>query len=481
MRKLWFWVFILVLGNVIWLSLDTNPPAWDQAAHLKGVILVNQWLKGEFNGGFLELIRSFWGYPPLIYFMGGFWSLLVGTGVNQITYLNTLFLILGVFGIYKLSGNKLLPAILFSLFPVIYDTSRNLLLDLPLTVWVIWGLYFWLNKKDFGWLLMLILASLTKLNGFIYFLPMILISLKENYKNKEFLMKLVIAAALYIVSVGWWWGINWQNIWQYLNGLAGQGEKLTDPMNIFSGITWIHYFKLFFLHQLGPITALFFLFFAKKENKKLIWWLVINYIIFTIIKNKDFRFTMPLLAVIAVWFGWGLEKLKQKWVVALILIWMSFNYIENSYNWPIKKPIVFSTPTYLLGNVDWINFSDYPVREYRNVIWPNLEILSDIVEPKSKLLVLINLAELNDNTLNLYRLMTGKNYIQIHGVDQWQKIDFDYILLPNLKTQSAPFYDTQLRLRQEVIKNIWENIDNYEKIAEYTLPNGGAISLLRVN
>ena len=92
-------------------------------------------------------MNSFWGYPPLVYWLGGGWSLLVGTEVARITVLNSLFLILGVIGVYKLSGKNLLAAILFSLFPVIYDISRNMLLDLALTVWVIWGLYFWLKER----------------------------------------------------------------------------------------------------------------------------------------------------------------------------------------------------------------------------------------------------------------------------------------------------------------------------------------------
>jgi len=460
MKKLIGWIVIITLGNVLWLSLDKNPPAWDQAAHLRSILMVQ-----NFDGNFVNLIKSFYGYPPLIYFLGG----LMG---SSMIYLNTLFLILGLIGVYKLADKKILPVVLFSLFPVIYDISRNMLLDLALTVWVVWGLYFWTKKNDKGLLIMLILASLIKLNGFIYFLPLIATYWKQP-------KKIIVYGLIYLVAVGWWWGINWQNIYQYLTGLAGQGEKMTDPMNLLEWQTWIHYFRLFFLHQLGPITALIFLIVSRKGEKKLWWWLVIVYVMFTIIKNKDFRFTMPLLPLVAVWMGWGLAEIKRKWIIGLVLGWMVFNYIENSFNWPIKKPVMVTTPTFLIGDVNWINFSDYPVREFRKSIWPNEKILGDLPNEDSKLLVVMNTAEINDNTLSFYKLKTGKKNLEIHGIDKWGLLDFDYILIPDTKTESAPFYDVMLTPRKQAIKNIWENIENYQIIGEYQLPNGGKVVLLK--
>jgi len=496
---LFIWVVLLVSGNILWLSLDKNPPAWDQAAHLRSTILASQWMKGKFWGSFVDLVRSFGGYPPLIYLIGAGWSLFLGVSIAKITFLNTMFLVGAIVGVYKLSEvlskNKkiaLLSGILFSLLPVIGDISRNMLLDLPLLTWVVWGLFFWIKseglkngKYSMGLLGMLILASLTKLNGFIYFGPIGIILLIENYKNKEFWMKLVVGGAIYMMLVGWWWIINSTNIYQYLTGLAGQGEVATDPMNLRQWQTWIHYLRLFFLHQAGPIVAIVFgvnLFFIPKDrnNKKLIWWTVMTYVIFTIIKNKDFRFTMPLLISVAVWMGWGLIKIGKKWLIGVLLVWIGFNFMENGFNWPIKKPVIVSTPTFLMGDVNWVNFSDYPVREVRKNVWPNEKILTDLPEENVKLLVVMNVAELNDNTIGLYKLMTEKNNIEIHGLDKWGKMDFDYVLVPDLETESAPFYDVMLPERKEAIENIWRNIENYQKMGEYLLPNGGSVYLLKM-
>jgi 4-amino-4-deoxy-L-arabinose transferase-like glycosyltransferase len=491
----WGWIIFLVLGNVIWLYLDKNPPAWDQAAHLRSIILVNQWLRGQFWGNGVDLIRSFGGYPPLIYWIGGMWSLVTGIGVAQITFLNTVFLVATIVGVYKLAELltkdkkvAMLSAVIFSFLPVIGDISRNLLLDLPLLVWVVWGLYFWFKSEDlknkkysWGLLAMLVLASLTKINGFLYFGPIFIISLVKNYRSREFWVRIVIGGAVYSLLVSWWWVLNWQNIYSYLTGLAGSGEKLTDPMNLFDWQTWVHYFRLFFLHQAGPIVALIFLFLGKKENKKLIWWTILVYVIFSVIKNKDFRFTLPLLVPVAIWMGWGLRRLNKKWLTVLVLIWMGFNFVENGFNFPIKKPVVINTPTFLLGDVRWINFSDYPVREFKWAEWPNQKILANLPEGNIKLLMLMNVAELNDNTLGLYRLLTDKDNLEIHGVDKWGKMDFDYVLVPDLAIESAPFYDVELAKRKEAIKYVWENIGQYRITGEYQLPGKGKVFLIKFN
>jgi len=496
MKKLVGWIVLLVIGNVIWLLLDKNPPAWDQAAHVRSIILTNQWLTGRFWGNGIDLVKAFGGYPPLIYFIGGLWSLISGVSVAGISLINTLFLVAGVVGVYKLAGNKILPAVIFSLFPVIYDISRNMLLDLALTVWVVWGLYFWLKKNDVGILVMLILASLTKLNGFIYFLPMVVFYLWEARKSERMFLRLVTGGLIYLLAVGWWWGVNWQNIFQYLTGLAGQGEKLTDPMNLLEWQTWWHYFRLFFLNQVGPIVAIVFLLVGKKENRKLVWWTIATYVVFTVIKNKDFRFTMPLLMVVAVWTGWGLAELKRKWLVVLVLIWMGFNYIENSYNWPIKKPMIVSTPTFLMGNVNWIDFSDYPVREVRSEVWPQREIVGDLEtiyaqnQQKTNLLVLMNREELNDNNLSMYKELWDKNMYETGSVGSVARFDskeqiltllkgFGAILVPEQTFDPAPFYGINLEAYKQVRDYIWANKGKYEWIAEYQMPKYGKVYLVR--
>lgn len=517
------WILILVVFNLCWLFLDKTPPSWDQAAHLRSAVWFNYFLKGEFWGNFLDLLRVFWGYPPLIYFLGGLWSLVFGVSVVKITLINTLFLIGGIWGVYflakEISKNDLvalLSAILFSLFPVIGDISRNMLLDLPLLVWVVWGWYFWLKSDDlsntkYAWLfwLMIVLSSLTKLNGFIYFLPVLLILFFKSFKDINIFLKLVIGGLVYVAAVSWWWIGNWSSIYQYLTGLAGQGEALTDPMNLLEWQTWTHYLKLMILHQIGPITFFIGLFLAfwvpKKDNKNILLLIVTGliYVIFTVIKNKDFRFTLPLLVPMSIWMAWGgvelIKKINKSFgltILILLISWLGFNFVENGFGWPIKKTVVLSSKLPILGDIECIGFDDYPVRAINKSVWPNEKIISDLSEEiknndeTRNVLMLVNIEELNDNNLGLYKTISKQEKLEFGSVGiisqfyNEEEIEnmikkFDYVLVPEENYEASPFYSINVKALDQARDWIWMNQNKFEILKEYKLPNQKSIFLMK--
>ncbi len=516
------WVILLVIVNLVWLSLDEMPPAWDQAAHLRSIVWFNYFLQGKFWGSFWDLLRVFWGYPPLIYFLGGLWSLVFGVEVARITFINTFFLVAGIYGVYSLAKEvsknnlaALLAAIIFSLFPVIGDISRNMLLDLPLLVWVVWGWYFWLKSDDLkktkeSWLLllMLVLASLTKLNGFLYFVPVLIVLIIKSFKNIDILVKLVVGGLVYIMTVGWWWIGNWTSIYSYLTGLAGQGESLTDPMNLMEWQTWTHYLKLMVLHQIGPVTffmGLFLVFWVPKKNNKNILLLITTilvYIIFTVVKNKDFRFTLPILVPMSIWMAWGGVEFFKKvkfWglsILVLLIGWLGFNFVENGFDWPIKKPVVIATSVPVFGDVDWIGFDDYPVREFKGGNWLIEDIISDInselKNKDGKVMSLINIEEINNNNLSLYSVMNFGKELPLSSTDfndsyttedkLFGLIDnSDYFLIPERDYEASPFYAVNLKFLNGTRDWVWNNIDNFEILKKYKLPNSKTIYLMKKN
>ena len=354
-KKYWLLLAVIlfqVICNMVWLVIDKTPPAWDQASHIGNAIKWNYFLEGKSNLNFIQIIRESWGYPPLLFFLGGVWAAIAGVGIDQISFLNTLVLVLALVGVYKLALELVkdkrvadLAVIIFSLLPVISDISRNFLLDLLLVAGVTWGIWAFVKSNYFLkfryallFALILVLASLTKLNGFIYFVPLIGVVIWQiiKQKNKDILINTLIVGCLFVIGVSWWWILDAQNIGQYLTGLAGQGEPLTDPMNLLSWMTWIHYVKLFVLNQASLIVTVglaIILLTGKSEIKKkekiiLGIFLVVNYVIFTVIKNKDFRFTMPLLPVVVIWVT-SCWKEKNNKIFLILVAWMIFAFIKN--------------------------------------------------------------------------------------------------------------------------------------------------------
>lgn len=505
-----------LVANIIWLAWDKTPPAWDQAAHIRVAVLFNQLLTGNSPLNWQETIRAAYGYPPLIQFLGGVW-------IGQIYFVNSLFFVLAIVGVFKLGGKvfgdnwlALAVAGLFSFTPVMHDISRNFLLDLPLVAWVVWGLYFFLKSEylsnlgwGFGWWLMLVLASLTKLNGFIYFLPMIVWAIYSWFKTDELkiLRNLGVFALAYMAAVGWWWVINYQNIYSYLTGLAGSGEKLTDPMDLGQWQTWIHYFKLMFLHQLGPVPTIILVVGLIKIGREklkrigvLLFFVAVNYVVFTVIKNKDFRFTMPLLPVVAIVFVLAIKEMGRvgRWLAGFLAFWLGWMFINNSFGLPVKKPFVLATPTFLMDEVEWIGIDDYPVRSPRGGVWPQEKIVSSFgyraidEGRRERVLVLVNIAELNDNNLLLAREMKGMMGLmdfgsvglreKFGGEGEIEKLlaGFEYVLVPEKGWEAVPYYSINVKAYNQARDYIWENKDRFEWLENYKLPNGKEMFLVRI-
>ncbi len=513
-----------LIANIFWLSIDSTPPAWDHAAHIRSSVTAGRWLTGVEKINFSKLIDKFGAYPPLIYFITGIFGVIFNYHLDFISFVNTIFFALGIFGIYKLSLEffkrdfALLAAVVFSFTPVIYDISRGLLLDLPLTIIVIWGLWFWIksdflkeSKLSLGWWLMVALASLTKLNGPIYFFPMGIISLFYLIRNNDLkcLKNLFIGGFLWLLSVGWWWLVNWGNIYYNIAVVNIQGEPLTDPMNLLNWQTWIHYLRLFVQHQFQPIPALIFLGLLgiwltrskNKNEKSLTWWLAAGYIIFTIVSNKDFRYTMPLLAAVAVITAGEIGRLKKKWSELVTLLLFGFwgvIFINNSYNWPIAGDWVLSSKTFLIGDVEWLGLDDYPVRPAKNKPWPNERLVRKLYDlginkGYQECLMVVNWEEINDNNLLLSRdlySINGKDYFNIRStglVDDFSDEkeikrylkEFNLIVVPEQGVNPGPFYIKNLTPLLQLTDWVWTHPDEWEKEMEFPTPRATPIYLFR--
>ncbi|MFA6602969.1 MAG: phospholipid carrier-dependent glycosyltransferase [Candidatus Shapirobacteria bacterium] len=522
-----FWGLITIcvlhlVANIIWLAWDKAPPAWDQAAHIRSVVLANQWMSGEFWGGFGDLVKAFGGYPPLVYLLGGVWSLLFGVGVAQITFVNSIVLVFVLVGLFKLileiyKDEKLAlgVTVLFSFMPVVYDISRNMLLDLALSGWVVWGLWSLVKSKyliefkwGLVWLLCLMGASLTKINGFIYFFPMVVWVIYAWFKKDEIKIfrNLAVYGVLYLGLVGWWWLVNKENIINYLTGLAGTGEKLTDPMNLGDWQTWIHYFRLMLLHQVSPIPTLIWLgvlgVCKKGKFRKisfLIFFGLVNYVIFTIIKNKDFRFTLPMLPIVAITLVMGLKEMGRVkiWISWILVIWMGWMYINNSFGFPIRKPWVVATPTFVAGDVEWIGIDDYPVRSPKSEEWPQKFIINDLEKMavdkghKISVLVLINREEINDNNLGMYKEIMGTDAFEPGSVGSRERFqseneieglvgEYDAVLVPDSTYEPAPFYGINLEAYRQARDWALTHPERLELVANYYVYGTENLYLMKV-
>ena len=141
--------------NQIWVLLDTRPPSWDQAAHLR--IAFGYW--NVFVSGterfWLDLLSVESFYPPFYHLSLLPVFALLGISTDNAVVLNSIYLaviILSTYGIgSRLYGKKtgLLAAFLISCYPFLAYSSRQNLMGVTLTAVVTLSYYLFLRAENF--------------------------------------------------------------------------------------------------------------------------------------------------------------------------------------------------------------------------------------------------------------------------------------------------------------------------------------------
>ena len=140
-------LFILLIfhliGNIIWIKLNNAPPAWDEAYNtmrsLDYMHVFENLLLGKFDTrAFIDVFIDYYG--PLIRILVAFSLLIFSPQIKLAQFIATPFFLGTIYLIYLLGKilykNEwigLFAAFLFSFYQVVYDNSRWLLLDIPMT------------------------------------------------------------------------------------------------------------------------------------------------------------------------------------------------------------------------------------------------------------------------------------------------------------------------------------------------------------
>lgn len=410
-----------VVSSAYWMWKDTAPPTWDSASH--------NWIALNL----LEEVKGFdlWGvltasdyYPILTHLLAGVGIVLSGGAVYTGTQVVSLvFLLLSVLGTYwfvkevtKDERVAVISAVLYSLFPIVYGEAKTLKLDVPLVFWVTLALTMLLKSKRLSkareslWFFVVLgLAMMTKWMGVVFVGIPLLYVVKEVWVRlgKEEVVKRTKGLVVTSLIVGPWYVVNLGS-WLRKAAVYGAGETKTDPVNLLSIKTWVHYLEIFINRQVTPVGALLILVAGcvlvgmwkfggskeiKKRSKRVVWWILyvlILYVVFTVLKNKDPRYTMPALPMVAMILGMYLVWLIDwyRWVglvvsglvliyflVYLVVVVVRPGRIEG-YELAVKLPIV--------GWTRIIDISDKLVEKHDDQDWRVDRLLDDLTELSGK-------------------------------------------------------------------------------------------------
>jgi 4-amino-4-deoxy-L-arabinose transferase-like glycosyltransferase len=525
------WLFGAVCDR-IWFALDRSVPSWDQADYLTGTLnywraLQNpQWFNGEWWHS-LWLLSS--KIPPFTYIVTGALQHVIGTGEAQATLIMLFFNAILLASVYGLGVQLfsvevgLWAAAISQVLPALYRLRLEFLLDFPLAAMVTLSFFCltaWRNsylttekqrtqrdrddKQDFSqspiplsWLwaaafgLSLGCALLVKQPAlFFLFTPILWVgvgALRQRAWGR--LVQLVGALCLSVLVFGPWYRTNWLTV-------LTSGKRATIDSAIAEGDpglntlqAWIFYGQQL-PHQVSlpllivPIGMLLLWWVRAKFNTQQygqgialpLRWLAVfwvgGYLLSTLNVNKDDRYVLPYLPVVALLLAYGLTQWRSLWAQRLRIFTVALAAVLMVLNlFPIGG-VVGDSMTNILSP-----FSQ--IRPYRGQEFPHREVISQIIqtEPylRSTLGVLPSTAEVNQHNLNYYGAL--RNF-QVYGRQVGTRKKFvaqDARSLSWFVTKTGD--QGSVRESQADIVKLVEQGGDFQLNKAWTLPDGSTLNL----
>ncbi|MEA5467815.1 phospholipid carrier-dependent glycosyltransferase [Spirulina sp. 06S082] len=494
----------------LWIALDRTVPAWDQSNHLTGSLNylyafqnVRFW-DGEWRNYFWTLTHK---YPPLTYILTVPFQQIFGKGADQALLVNLLYNGIILLSVYYLGKHLFNPltgiyaAAFCVVMPELYRWRLQYLLDIPVTAFTVacfCCLTLWSQQKSRqkSWLWTLILGLclglglMTKQNVlFFLFFPVLYLAVRYLWQRKwEKLVQLISSFFISTLLWGTWYRTNFIYLFstsQNANAIPASSEG--DPaLNTLKA--WLYYWDLMprslsWVLIIFPLVGLL-LYLCKKllkrsslKNYRLpiasIAWLALyffgSYLICSAIYNKDPRFIMPALPIVAVFLGYCLTLWQGKWqfmrqvTIGLAFILMLVKIFPIPGMTPIAN-LLSPSP---------------PLQTYLGDRYPNSQIIAEItaVEPYLKATVgtITSTESINHNTINYFGALADFQVYSRETGSREEQLAQDARSLNWFVTQTGDnglTKETQLALA----KSLPENPD-FKLQKQWKLPNKETLSL----
>lgn len=507
------WVVILLLSallwgvNLVWLVNDTRPPVWDMALHQAYAI---GYLDPSASGAFWEKSGN---YPPLVHLVIAILFFIFHPGPHIAAFANlpaTLILFWAVYELaHDLAGERaaLWACILTALVPYLIWMSRETVLDYWLSALFAAALVFLRKTEGFRsrrWSLafgiLIALGMLTKwfFAGLIMF-PLLYVYFKNRVwsdsKSSTNAADSMIVAGL-LASV--WYLPNIPRLVQYFPQNAAIGAREGEPP-ILSLQSFIYYLRLLEGYQLFAALSIFLalsVFWAWKKHLIRDWLFLFfgiagGWLVMTLLRTKDPRFTMPLLGPLMIipgaWIqSWRRDRLRDLLLTGFVALLCFQAYAANfGVSWLPGKVVLL--PGYQ-GSLRWDwnlylqNYFDL-LGEPRREDWKQSEILGKLAadsalrKKEASVALVPDLPLFNESNFRLFAAMRGMKVPMTHlqsadkGFRSFE--GYNYAIM----TESRQGMSWTTAASEALNKIIVDNPKLFCLVGIFTLPNGDGARL----
>jgi 4-amino-4-deoxy-L-arabinose transferase-like glycosyltransferase len=332
-------VAVIVGLNLWWASLESRPPHWDMGHHLVNSL---RYLHGFDLTDPVPFITGYLYYPPLVYWVTDAFYAVLGTEATTVALLSNAvwlaMLVFATFGIGRRLWNERvgwLSVAFVVTAPMVVSTSKEYMLDLPLTAVTALCLYLMIRADGFAnrrysllfgvavgcgllvkWTLPLVLAL-----TMVHVLAMALADARQRHSYGR-AVNLLGAGVLAFAVAGPWYVENYVKVLGAAVAYGGADEAAAQgnpPARSLASATWYFWnlvdVQLYLLPTLFVLGGVVFCFrkreFAARNLYPLLT-IVGGFAAFTLIAHKDPRYTLPLLPAIAVLGTSWLEYLSAR-------------------------------------------------------------------------------------------------------------------------------------------------------------------------
>jgi 4-amino-4-deoxy-L-arabinose transferase-like glycosyltransferase len=319
-------IFALAYVFLVTLNLSRIPLQWDELNHFDGAILL---LRGQIWQ--YAAINSF--YPPLYNLVTVAYFAIAGASVLTGRLVTVTFSLLSIFVVYKIAremyGEKtaLVSAVLFAVMPgIVWISSMAMIETMLLFFFCLSMLFFfrWLkNSREHDLILSittLIIGAAVKYQILVV-APIIMIvgvlvlgrggllkvqAEKFIHSKRLWIGVLLVAVGAFLLFALYASGL--LSVWIYALQVGNMGQtvyssRFPAPIFYLIEMVWPYFDQhpiSLLLYVVGLAGLVFFAVRRKPEDKFLLVWFIVIYVVFTLISNKQWRYVTPLFPVLAI-------------------------------------------------------------------------------------------------------------------------------------------------------------------------------------
>ncbi len=498
--------------NILWLMQDTRPPVWDMALHQTYAF---NYL-GDSAPALHENLKP-WErsgtYPPFVHLFIAVLYLIFHPGPHIAVLANIPATFLLLWAVYELGkehagiGAARWTCVLMVLTPYLTWVSRETILDYWLSAWFAASIVALRKTRGFqsrSWSLFLgcILAMglLTKwfLAGFVL-VPLVYVFVESRiWKSRERSVHFLDALIIPGVIAGFWYYPNIPRLVRRFGENMAIGAREGEPP-VLSFQSLIYYLRLLEGYQLFALLfVILFLacvFLWRKEKiadwKFLLLTIAGGWLIMTLLRTKDPRFSMPLLGLLAVISGawiqsWGkvlIGRVLQAFVVVVLIFQV---YAANfGVSWLPDRLVILEG---YQGSLRWdwnVYLQDYfeVLGKPRKEDWKQEEILQKVVSDSKmrnaqpRLALVPDLARFNESNFALYTRIL-KLPVQTHHLKSVPKgihtfDGYDYVVMTERDQGMSWTTEHSLEMNQIIV----DHPEVFRLVEIYALPTGDGARL----